>query len=173
MNTLSALAIRTAAAAINGTAALALNLLIGGVANADSLPQSMNTDGSQCRAYGWTTTLDLLAVNVDWKGVTNHDHTMTRSVICPVVRYSDSPSIKVYVDGFVNSGYSIGCTLYSHDFDGTYKGSTSFTRNGNVTPGTFDVPLELPQATSFSYQSVVCSMPPYLQGGIFGVIALR
>jgi hypothetical protein len=163
------------ALAIAGTGALALslNLAAAGPAHADSLPHSMNMDGTQCRAYGWVTSLDLYAVNVSWKGVTNGDDAQSRMVICPVVRYADSPSATVYVDGFVNPGHSVICTLYSHDFDGTYKGSVAFSRNGSVTPGTFDEEMTIPKATTYSYHSVVCGLPPNEQGGIFGVIALR
>lgn len=154
-------------------AALPFTLAFAGPAQAFGfLPDALNTDGTQCRAYGKVTSLDLYAINVTHEGVHNAD-TVTRRVICPVPRYADSPSVTVYVDGFVNAGHQLDCTLYSHDFNGTFKGSAWFRRDGNVTPGVFDAELTIPQATSYSYHSVVCSLPPGKQGGIYGVIALR
>lgn len=154
-------------------AALPLALALAGPAQAAGfLPDALNTDGTQCRAYGKVTSLDLYAINIGPHGVHNAD-TVARKVICPVPRYADSPSLTVYVDGFVNAGYQLDCTLYSHNFDGAFKGSAWFRRDGNATPGTFDAELTIAQATSFSYHSVVCTLPPSGQGGIYGVIALR
>jgi hypothetical protein len=153
-------------------AALPFVLAFAPPAQAGFHPDALTTDGTQCRAYGKVTSLDLYAINVGPQGVHNAD-TVARKVICPVPRYADGPSVTVYVDGFVNAGYQLDCTLYSHDFNGMFKGSAWFRRDGNVTPGTFDAELTIPQATSYSYQSVVCSLPPGGQGGIYGVIAMR
>jgi hypothetical protein len=132
--------------------------------------ETIMTPASACRPFGAPSAAALSANASNQRGTTNNELNLARSIICPVVRKSDSDGVTVFVDGESKSDDApVSCILYSFNFNGTQLASKGFIERNRV----FDTPLSLTAAEApfFAYLNVVCSLPP-LQGTIFGVLTV-
>jgi hypothetical protein len=124
-----------------------------------------NHSGTICKNYnaGQVTDIDYLASG------TRNLNASPRSVICPLVRSPNSSNnVAVYVDGFHSGTQTTTCTLYSYDYNGTFKGSNSFTQ---TSTGSWDRYLSVPagQGPYWGAASVLCTIPGSAQGIIYNV----
>lgn len=92
--------------------------------------------------------------------------TSSQDIICPLVRSpsSSTAAVNVFVDGYASAGYTIGCTLYSYDYQGNLLGAATFTGN----TGFFDSYLSVP-GDLWSTATVLCLLPPSVKGSIYDV----
>jgi hypothetical protein len=129
------------------------------------------TPAAACRPFGKPSAAALSANASNQRGTDNRDLNLARTIICPVVRNSDSDGVTVFVDGESTADDApISCLLYSHNFDGTELASKGFVERNRI----FDTPLALSAAEApfFAYLNVVCTLPSLSRGTIFGVLTI-
>jgi len=126
--------------------------------------------GSKCKPYGVSHDSRAYppafkAVNGLWSYYTN----AAMHVVCPVTRVGSPTSggLRVWIDGYAPSGWSLTCELTSVNYDGSPIGYASFTMTG--TGYNFDKYLDLAPASvpMYSSQGVMCHLPP--GGGIYDI----
>jgi hypothetical protein len=135
----------------------------------------ISTPASMCKPYGSDTLSAQLALNRQAARLANSDTTNNYAVICPVIRYSDGGPATVYVDGAVDNGATVDCTLYSYDYNGRFLASRSFSESGPGYTRSFDNGLTLSEAEAphYAFLSTVCWLPPQLKGRLHGVLSYK
>lgn len=124
-----------------------------------------NHSGTICKNYNASQVTDIDYLTSGTRNL----NASPRAVICPLVRAPNSTSnVAVYVDGFHSGTQTTTCTLYSYDYNGTYKGSNSFTQTSS---GSWDRYLSLPagQGPYWGTASVLCTIPGSAHGIIYDI----
>ncbi len=156
-----------------GLPALCLAFAVTALGTTVSTPAAavgVSTPGSACSPFGQPSTASLTSISVNQTGVGNRDASISRKVICPVVRARDGNGVVVYVDGRAAEDAAVGCTLYSYNFNGELRASKGFV----AKTATFDQRLELSatEAPSYAYLSLACSLPSLERGKVLGVLTV-
>lgn len=140
-------------------------------AAAPARADTIMTPAAACRPFGSPSAAASEANNATQGGNVNLDLNISRTIICPVVRNSDSDGVTVFVDGRSDAQDApVSCILYSHNFDGTQLASKGFIERNR----TFDTAISLTAAEApfFAYINVVCTLPSRSKGRIFGVLTI-
>jgi hypothetical protein len=132
---------------------------------------AITTPGSACALQGQPTQEGLLAIRLSQQGVRNDDPQLRRDVICPVVRSGEGGKLVVFVDGKLEEGARVFCRVQSRKITGELLAQKTF--DATTTPFSKAVAFEFADAPQFSYQSVICTLPPNGQGTIHGITALE
>jgi hypothetical protein len=90
-------------------------------------------------------------------------------VICAVPRSPTPSPARFFVDGSNSPGNTTSGTLFVNNFNGTFQSSQSFSSSA----ATYDISLSLNPITTFSYVSVLVSLPPNGGGVYFGTTAVQ
>jgi hypothetical protein len=135
----------------------------------------ISTPASMCKPYGQDDLDSQLAMDSQAARLANSHATATQAVICPVVRQTAVGGAIVYVDGAVDNGATLDCTLYSYDHEGSFIASKSFSKSGPGYTVSFDqrLQLEASEAPMSAYLSTVCWLPPQARGRLFGVLSIK
>ena len=129
---------------------------------------NINTSATACKGYGLSNSTDFVTYSDGIRNAT----TSARYVICPVIR---SPLTGTYggfyVSGSNNTGQTTNCTLYSWEYNGTFKAAKSF-QSSSARYDTYlsFTNVELPYG---GFLSLMCYMPPNYGGVLRGVAAYQ
>jgi len=148
------------------SAAVASLALLGVVSESNAV--NINTSGTACKGYGLATTGDFYTYSDGIRNAT----TSWRYVICPVARSPlTGTSGGFYVSGANAAGTTTSCTLYSWEYNGTFKAAKSFSssaaRYDNYLSFTN---VELPYG---GFTSLMCYMPPNSGSVLRGIAAYQ
>lgn len=135
---------------------------------AGSAGATMLTPGMACRSASGSSIAQI-TIAATPAGVSNVDSSISRSVICPLARRSAFDGAYVYIEGTVNYGRSLTCTVYSHNYNGQQLASRSFVAPNSAAINLFDgyVSFGADEAPYYAALSAVCSLPPQGSGRIF------
>lgn len=135
----------------------------------------ISTPASMCEPYGQDDLESQLAMDSQAARLTNNHATDDQAVICPVVRQTGGGGAVIYVDGAVDNGATVDCTLYSYDHKGSFMASKSFSRTGAGHTLVFDqlLTLSASEAPMSAYLSTVCWLPAQAKGRLFGVLSIK
>jgi len=134
--------------------------------------QALTTPGAVCALQGPATLEGLLAIRVSQRGVSNNDPQVRRDVVCPVMRSGEGDKLAIFVDGEAGEGSArVACRVQSRRIDGELLAQKTFV--ATTTPFSTFVLFEFVDAPQFSYQTVICTLPPNGQGMIYGITALE
>ena len=134
----------------------------------ESQAVNINTSATACKGYGSSAATDFVIYSDGIRNAT----ASPRYVICPVIRSPLTSSTGgFYVDGNNNTGQQTSCTMYSYEYNGTFKAAKSFT----TSAARYDqwlsfTNVELPYG---AYVSLMCYMPPNYGGWLRGVAAYQ
>jgi hypothetical protein len=130
---------------------------------------NINTSGTACKGYGSHNSTDFVIFSDGIRNAT----TTPRYVICPVIRspLSGTAGGGFYVSGANNTGQSTNCTLYSWEYNGTFRGAKSFQSSAPR----YDQYLSFTNVElSFgAFTSLMCYMPPNSAGVLRGAAAYQ
>jgi hypothetical protein len=135
---------------------------------AGSSGATMLTPGMACRSAS-ASAIAQIAIAATPAGVSNVDSAVSRSVICPLARRSAVDGAYVTIEGTVNYGKPLTCTVYSHNYNGLQLASRSFVAPNSASTNLFDgyVSFGADEAPYYAALSAVCSLPPQGSGRIF------
>jgi len=144
---------------------------LGVVPPAQAGGSAITTPGSACALQGQPTQAGLLAIRLNQQGVRNDDPQLRRDVVCPVIRSGEGGKLVVFVDGKLVEGARVFCRVQSSSITGALLAQR--TIEATTTPFSKSVVFEFADAPQFSYQSVICTLPPNGQATIHGISALE
>jgi len=129
---------------------------------------NINTSATACKGYGLSAASDFVTYSDGIRNAT----TTGRYVICPVIRSPLSgTSGGFYVSGSNNPGQTTSCTLFSWEYNGTFKAAKSFQSSGARYDSYLSFTnVELPYG---GFLSLMCYMPPNSGGVLRGVAAYQ
>ena len=148
------------------SAAVASLALLGVVSESNAV--NINTSATACKGYGLASTGDFYTFSDGIRNAT----TAARYVICPVMRSPLAGSSGgFYVSGANYPGTTTSCTLYSWEYNGTFKAAKSFTSSAARYDSYLSFTnVELPYG---AFVSLMCSMPPHSGSVLRGVAAYQ
>jgi hypothetical protein len=148
------------------TIASALALGAGLLSGADAGAVNLNTSGTLCNPYNAreATDIDYFASGVRTIA------SSARSVICAVPRSPVSTAYQsFYLDGSNSSGQTTLLTLYAFNYNGQFQASQS----DSPSAATYSILKTLNGISTFSYVSVLATLPASGGGVYFGTTALQ
>lgn len=148
------------------TIASALALGAGLLSGGDAGAANINTSGVICNPFNAREATDI---DYFGNGVRTIAST-SRAVICSVPRSPVStPSQSFYLDGGNSPGQSTSLTIYAFNYNGQFQSSASETSSA----ATYDLLKTLNSISTFSYVSVLVTLPASGGGVFYGATALQ
>jgi hypothetical protein len=158
--------------AVWAIAVVAVFASLGHVPHAQAGGRAITTPGSACVLQGKVTQEGLLAIRLNQQGVSNDDPQVRRDVVCPVIRSGEGGDLVIFVDGKAGEGDArLACRVQSRSIDGKLFAQKTF--DATTTPFSIPVLFKFAEAPQFSYQTVICTLPPNRQATIHGITALE
>lgn len=131
----------------------------------DASAINLNTHGTAFHHYN---AFEATSIDYFTSGVRTLSASDT-SVIGSIVRSPGAATQSFWIDGTNSPGKTTYFTLSAHNWDGTLQSSVSF--NSNVA--NYDILQTLPTVTSFSYVSLLATLPASGGGVLRGVVAIQ
>lgn len=131
----------------------------------DASAVNLNTHGAAFQPYNASqaTLIDYVISGVRTL------HTSDTYVIGSIVRSPGAASQSFWIDGTNYNGATTYFTLYAHDYTGTLQSSVSFNSNA----ANYDLYQTLPTVSTYTFVSMLASLPANANGVLRGVVAIQ